>query len=746
MSEPTPAPDTAAEAETAASAPAGPPARLERRDDGLAWLVLDDPAKKVNTLSSRLFGWFDDTVEALAAAPPRGLVIVSGKPDGFVAGADIEELRDLAEPAEVVDMLRRGHELARRFAALPFPKVAAIHGAALGGGLELALLCDRRVATDHAKTKLGLPEVQLGVIPGWGGTQRLPRLVGVAPALELILTGRQVDARKAKRLGLVDDVCHPAVLVEAARRQVDEAAAGRRAARPRRGLGARAVELAARLPAADKLVYDRARAGVMAETRGHYPAPLAALDVVRRGMRLPLDRALAVEAAAFAELVLSPVAKSLMAIFFMKGAVDGRAAALARQGREIAGPVGVLGAGFMGAGIAQVLAARGRQVVMKDRDLAAVGRGLAFAAERVAERRKRRRLSEVEGKAELARIHGTDDYAALRRSDFVIEAVFEELAVKRRVLAEVEAAAPAGTIFASNTSTLPIAEIAAEARCPHLVVGMHFFSPVHKMPLLEVIRHPGSSDEAVATTVALGREMGKTVIVVGDGPGFFTSRVLGPFLNEAAWMLSEGARVEEIDRAVERWGFPVGPLKLLDEVGLDIAHHAAREMVARQGDRLAPPPVFARMLDDGRSGRKGGRGFYRYAEPGGRGKAKRVDESVYEVLDWRPAATPLPEREIAERCWLQMLNETARCIEDGVIREPVDVDVGVVFGFGFPPFRGGILREADRLGLPEVVSRLDAYADRYGERLRPARLLREMAEAGESFHQDAARGVAADST
>jgi 3-hydroxyacyl-CoA dehydrogenase/enoyl-CoA hydratase/3-hydroxybutyryl-CoA epimerase len=375
-------------------------------------------------------------------------------------------------------------------------------------------------------------------------------------------------------------------------------------------------------------------------------------------------------------------------------------------------------------------------VALKDRDLESAGRGLGTAAKLFDQLVERKKLRRPEAEVAIARIHATADYAPLARADFVIEAVFEDLEVKRRVVAEVEAAAPAGVVFASNTSTLPIAEIAEGSGCPRNVVGMHFFSPVHKMPLLEVIRHPGSSAEAVATTVAVGSEMGKTVIVVGDGPGFFTSRVLGPFLNEAAWMLAEGARVDEIDGAVERWGFPVGPLKLLDEVGLDIAHHAAREMVARLGDRLAPPGVFARMLDDGRTGRKGGRGFYLYGEAAGRGKAKQVDESVYEGLGWRPAPTPLAEREIAERCWLQMLNETARSIEDGVIREPVDVDVGVVFGFGFPAFRGGILREADRLGIATVVERLDAYADRYGERLRPARLLREMAESGARFHAE----------
>jgi 3-hydroxyacyl-CoA dehydrogenase/enoyl-CoA hydratase/3-hydroxybutyryl-CoA epimerase len=708
---------------------ARPPGRLERRD-GIAWLVLDDPGKRVNTLSTRLVGWFEEQVASLEAEPPRGLVVISGKDDGFVAGADIDELRGLSSPAQVRALLARGHAVTRRLEELPFPTVAAIHGAALGGGLELALCCDHRVATVHPRTKLGLPEVQLGLIPGMGGTQRLPRLIGIPDALDLILTGRQVDARGAKRLGLVDEVCDPAVLGDAALRLVEAARAGTLHA-PRRPLGRRLGHLLARTPVADRLVYERARSSVLARTGGHYPAPLAALDAVRAGMGRTLDRALEVESEAFCELVVSATARNLMGIFFRKNAVEGRAAALARDARPIRGPVAVLGAGFMGAGIAQVLAERGVQVVLKDRDHAALGRGLATAAKRFRELAERRRLSGAEVRVAQSRIVGTVETAPLARCDFVVEAVFEDLEVKRRVLREVEAAGPEGLIFASNTSTIPIAEIAEASRRAENVVGMHFFSPVHKMPLLEVIRQPASSAEAVATTVELGRRMGKTVIVVADGPGFFTSRVLGPFMNEAAWMLSEGARVDDLDRALERWGFPVGPMKLMDEVGLDIAHHAGREMVARKGLRLAPPPVFQSLLDDGRTGRKGGRGFYLYGE--GKGRSGGVDESVYPLLGWEHR--PLPEVEIAERCWLQMLNETARSIEDGVISDPDDIDIGVVFGFGFPPFRGGILREADRVGLNYVVERLDGYAERHGERLRPAELLHRMAAAGERFHR-----------
>ena len=702
-------------------------------EDGIAWLVLDDPAKKVNTLSTRLFGWFEEQVSELERERPAALVILSGKPDGFVAGADIEELQTLKEPEQVIEMLQRGHALMNRLAALPFPTVAAIHGACLGGGLELALACRFRIATEHPRTKLGVPEVQLGLIPGLGGTQRLPRLIGVPAALDLILTGRQVDARKAKRLGLVDDTCHSADLRTAAERW----ARGRSESKPAGGFTRRATDFIARTPLTDRIVFDKARAGVMEKTGGHYPAPLVAVEVVREGIKLPLERALDVEAGAFSQLVTSDAAKALMSIFFRKNEVEARAAKIAKKARPV-GKVGVLGAGFMGAGIAQVLAEKGTRVVMKDRDLAALGRGMAFSSERFRDRVKRRRPSsgstDAESKTALGRIQPTVDYAPFRRVDLVIEAVFEDVGVKHAVIRETEAAAPEGLIFASNTSAIPIARLAEASRRPENVVGMHFFSPVHKMPLLEVIRHPETSEEALATVVEVGRHMGKTVIVVGDGPGFFTTRVLAPFLNEAAWLLADGASVDQVDRAMTRWGWPVGPFALMDEVGLDVGAHVGEVMNESMGDRLAPPPVFHRMIEDQRLGRKSKRGFYLYEDEGKKKKGARpVDPAVYRLLGWSPGQ--VSDEEIVERCWLQMLNETARCMEEGIIKDPADVDIGVIFGFGFPPFRGGLLQEADRHGLAWVVDRLEGYAARHGERLEPAGLLREMARKGERFYK-----------
>ena len=699
-------------------------------EDGIAWLRLDDPAKKVNTLSMRLFDWFERQVAHLERERPEGLVIYSGKPDGFVAGADLEEMLAVSDPGAILEILERGHALMERLAALPFPTVAAIHGACLGGGLELALACKRRVATEHPKTKLGLPEVQLGLIPGLGGTQRLPRLIGVPDALDLILTGRQVDARKARRLGLVDDTCHPSDLRTAAERALRERGGAKKA--PRKPIASRAGNFLSGTLLGGKLVWDKARAGVMEKTGGHYPAPLVAIDVVREGMKLPLRRALDLEAGAFSELVVSDVAKNLISIFFAKNEVEARAGKIARAARPV-GTVGVLGAGFMGAGIAQVLAQKGTAIVLKDKDLAGVGRGFAFAQKELRERVKRRRSTEAEAKRDLGRILPTIEYEALRGADFVVEAVFEDLAVKHAVLRETEAVAPEGLIFASNTSAIPISRIAEASRRSERVVGMHFFSPVAKMPLLEIIRHPGTSEETLATTVELGRRMGKTVIVVGDGPGFFTSRVLGAMLNEAAWMLAAGADIEKVDRAMTRWGWPVGPFALLDEVGLDVAKHAGGVVQEALGNRVAPPPVFEKMIADRRLGRKGKLGFYLYEE-GKKGKtSKRVDPAVYTLLGWQETA--VPDDEVVERCWLQMLNETARCMEEGIITNPADVDIGVIFGFGFPPFRGGLLREADRQGLPWVVERLDHYAERHGARLRPANLLREMAARGERFYK-----------
>lgn len=712
----------------------GAPGRVEI-ENGVAWVHLDDPEKSVNTLSTRYFDWFEGQIDDLAARPLRGLVFVSDKDGYFIVGADVEELREMDDPQAVKELIRRGHDLTGRFADLPFPVVAAIDGQCLGGGLELSLACDYRVCTNADHTRLGVPEVKLGLFPGLGGTQRLPRLIGVTDALDLILTGKEVDSRKAEKIGLVDEVCHPAALEQAALALVDRG-------KPKRDLRGKmkltghgggffdlATDLLSRAPGAKNIVFDKARDRVLSKSGGHYPAPLKAIEVVKEGIDMDLDEALEVEADAFADLVVSDVAKGLISIFFMKQTVDHRAKEMSDGARDLDHRVGVLGAGFMGAGIAQGLAYKDYEVTLKDMDNEALGRGLDQCDDLFQNLVKKRKMRPVEKKIAMSRILPTTDYEGFGGLGMVIEAVFEDVDIKHQVIQEVEKAAGKDVIFASNTSTIPIARLAEGSKRPENVIGMHFFSPVHKMPLLEIIKTEKTSDEALATTVQVGRDMGKTIIVVNDGPGFFTSRVLGPFVNEALYLLDQGATIEQIDRAVKGWGWPVGPIALLDEVGLDIAHHAGQVMQEYEGERAAASPIFEKMIDAGRTGRKGGKGFYDYS-----GKSKKVDESVYELIGWQEG--DVSDQEIIERTWMQMLNETARCIEDGVISDPADVDIGVIFGFGFPAFRGGILREADKLGLGYVVDRLETYAQAYGERLEPAQLLKDMAKKGETFHSD----------
>ena len=706
----------------------GEVASIDVGSDGIAVITFDDPSKKVNTLSSKLFGFMEETLARLQKEKTlKAVVLISGKPDGFIAGADIDELQGITKREEFLDMLHRAHKLMLAFEALPVPTVAAIHGAALGGGLELALCCRYRIATDHKSTKLGLPEIMLGLIPGAGGTQRLPRLVGLATALDMILASKQLDAKRARKVGLVDEVVHPAELGNRARAAAKELAAGTlNIERPGRGFGALLLE---RTPAR-AIAFSKAREQVLKKTGGHYPAPKAAIEVMEKTAKMHLEDGLEVEAKAFADLVVTDVAKNLMRIFFMKNDLDKEKLPATPMDVD---KVGVLGAGLMGAGIGQVLAGKGLQIRFKDMDQPALARGFKYCWDRFTEQVDRKRMTPIEREIQMARITGGTDYTGFKRAEVVIEAVFEDLKVKQSVLKETEAATSDKCIFASNTSSLPITDIAKASKRPERVIGMHFFSPVHKMPLVEVIKTKKTDDETVATTVALGRKMGKTVIVVNDGVGFFTSRVLGPFMNEAAFCLQDGASVEEVDAALTRFGFPVGPMTLLDEVGIDIAEKVGHILRDAFGDRFKAPEATAKLIESGRKGRKNGKGLFLY-EPDGKGGFKKgaVDESVYGLFGW--THKPIASADIQDRCWMQMLLETVRCMEEGIITNPRDVDIGVIFGFGFPPFRGGLLRTADTMGIPAVVRRLAEFEKRHGSRFAAPKLLLDMEKQGKTFH------------
>ena len=719
--------------------PGGETLRVEHRPDGVALVIMDVPGASMNTLRADFNDEFARAFDALEKEPTiKAVVFASGKKGSFIAGADIGMLNELTSAAAAAAVSRAGQAGMDRLAAFPKPVVAAIDGACLGGGLEVALACHGRVCTDSSRTKLGLPESQIGLLPGAGGTQRLPRLIGLQDALDLMLTGKQVDGRKAKKLGLVDDVVEPAILIEvAAEHALKLAAEGHLDAEGvferMGGTGEGLKELAmAGNPLGRKVVFDAARKQLRKKTRGNYPAQEKILHVVKVGLADGIRAGLEAEATAFGELVMSPQSEALRGIFFATQSIKKDSgvdddSVKARQVQRL----GMLGAGLMGAGIAYVTAALAKKPVrLKDRDSKGVLWGLHYCRELLDGRVKRKKMTPMKADELMMQITGTTDYTGFADCNVVVEAVFEDLELKRRMVREVEANGPEGVIFASNTSSLPITAIAEGAAKPENVIGMHYFSPVHKMPLLEIIVTEKTADEVTATCVELGKKQGKTVIVVKDGVGFYTTRILAPMMNEAAHILSEGVPIERIDEALLDFGFPVGPMKLTDEVGIDVGAKVGKVMVEAFGDRMVPPAGMEKLVADDRKGRKNGRGFYRYEG----GKSKGVDESVYPLLGVSPTNDTLSNDDIAWRCALMMVNEAVLCFQEGILRSARDGDIGAIFGLGFPPFTGGPFRFVDLHGPNAIVDRMQKFEKLHGSRFAPAPLLLAMAAQGLTFH------------
>lgn len=702
-------------------------------EDGVAVVTMDLPGEPVNKLNAAAKAEFMEVFAALAQdGNVKAVVFLSGKPGTFIAGADIEEFTKVKSREEAEELSRGGQAMLDTVANLSKPVVAAIHGACLGGGLEFALACHYRVGSSDDKTQLGLPEVQLGLLPGAGGCQRLPRLIGLRAALDMILAGKSVRARKAYRLGLVDELVPQSIL-----RQVALAAARKLSRDPivkraKRGTGFMGL-LLDRNPLGRRLVYSQAGKSVRSKTGGHYPAPLAALDCVRIGLEKGMAAGLVAEHSEFGRLAVTDVSRKLIQIFFGTTALkkdDGvpRGTGTALEVRRM----GVVGSGFMGAGIAGTAVSRAQvEVRLKDTDLGRVAVGLKAARSPLDKGLARRRLTKYDYARQVALLSGATDMTGFGRSELVVEAVFEDLEVKRKVLAEFEEVLPDGSVYATNTSTIPIQLIADGAAHPERVIGMHFFSPVEKMPLLEVIPGKDTNADTIVTAVRFGRLMGKTVIVVRDHPGFWVNRILSPYMNEAGHLLKEGTPIEAIDRTMTRYGFPVGPIALLDEVGIDVAQKASGVMHEAFGERLRPAPVIDALIGDRRLGRKNGRGLYRYEK----GKKKGPDKSVYRLLGVRRNEEVSPET-IEQRLLFAMLNEAAMAVGEGVVQSPRDGDIGAIFGIGFPPFRGGPLRVIDTLGAARVVDVLQSLAAMYGARFTPCDALVEQARANRKFYPD----------
>jgi 3-hydroxyacyl-CoA dehydrogenase/enoyl-CoA hydratase/3-hydroxybutyryl-CoA epimerase len=702
-------------------------------DDGVATLIMDRHSESMNTLGEEFVRELGEVVERLEQSDVKAVVIASGKRD-FLAGADVTMFSDMESTDIAVEALEGIHEIYARIEALHAeagkPVVAAIDGACLGGGLELALTASIRICTKTAQ--LGQPEVQLGVIPAAGGTQRLPAVVGIQNALEMIVGGRPIRAYKAKKIGLVSEIVPGEMLVsiatERARTAIDAPPPDRVIALnvSKAHLQSLALE---KNPAGRKLLFKKATDQMLRETGGNYPAPKRAIHAIQIGIEAGREAGFAAEIRFFAELVQTPESKALRSIFFASQELK-RDTGVSSDAKPLPiHDVAVLGGGLMGGGIAAVSTLKaGANVRIKEVDDAGVGRGLAYVSKVVSQRARRSRMSEFEVDQVMSRVTGSATWEGFKPTDLVIEAVFEDLDLKQSVVRDVEAVIGPDTVVASNTSTLPIAKIAAASTRPDKVIGMHYFSPVEKMPLLEVVTTSQTSDETTATAVEFGKRQGKTVIVVNDGTGFYTSRVLGPYSNEAAFLLEEGASVEDIDGAMKAWGFPVGPLLLADEVGIDVGAHIAEIYLAEFGDRMKGPDMMHGLIADDRKGRKNGRGFYLYKD----GERKGVDGTVYTALGLGERST-IARAEIQERLSLAFLNEAARCLEEGILRSARDGDIGAVFGLGYPPFRGGPFWTIDAMGADVVVERLRALEARFGLRFAPAGILVDHAESGDRF-------------
>ncbi len=701
--------------------------------EGIVEMRFDLDGESVNKLNAATLQEMERAVGVLAAhAGLRGLLVTSGKAV-FIVGADIMEFGEMfaqEEPA-VARQVRDVNRMICQFEDLPVPIVVAINGMCLGGGFELALACDYRVMSTEAR--VGLPEVKLGLFPGFGGTVRLSRLIGLDNAAEWIATGQERKAEAALKDGAVDGVVAPARLREAALAALREAMSGRLDWRARRVDRQGTLKLNG---PEQMMAFTTAMAVIGAKAGPNYPAPTLAIKNLQTSAGLERDPALDIEAKYFAKAAKTPQAEAMIGVFIADQAVKKSAAGWGRKAVREIKRVAVLGAGIMGGGIAYQAAARGTPVVMKDIRDEALALGMGEAGKLLARQVEKGRMSPVEMTSTLASIRPTLQYGELAGVDLVIEAVVEKADVKRAVFAEVEKLVGEDTIIASNTSTISIGGLAEGLTRPERFVGMHFFNPVHMMPLVEVIRGPRSSEAAVAATVAMAQRMGKTPIVVNDCPGFFVNRVLFPYFAGFHGLLRDGADFAMVDKVMERFGWPMGPAYLMDVVGMDTAVHAAGVMAHGFPDRMQPDYRTATevLVEAGRLGQKSGAGYYAYT-PDRKGKPKKAaDPTVHGLLaSVVGTATEFTPEQVVARCMVPLVNEVARCLEEGIVASPFEADIGLLFGIGFPPFRGGACRYFDQTGPQAFIDLADGLSGQ-GKLYEPPTLLREMAAAGRGFY------------
>ena len=701
-------------------------------ENDIAILEFDTPDSRVNVLNRQTMQELDSIVDQLAAragSEIKGLIVSSKKEGIFIAGADIKEIEKISSAKEAVEKAQIGKYILNKLGRLNLITVAAINGACLGGGLELALHCKYRTASFSEAVRIGLPEVKLGLIPGFGGTQKLPKIVGLLRATNMILSGEMVSGPDALRYGLVDRLFPSMRLVEDSRDFIRELLNGRVAVKRRKKQGLRNSFLE-NTPLGRAVFFDQAGKNVIKKTKGFYPAPLKAIEVIKRTYGQNEERGSLLESETFSKLAVTEISKNLIKVFYLNEEFKNFPWVDAAIKPARVDKCGIVGAGVMGGGIAQLLGFYDIPSRLKDINYEALKTALKTAKGLFDYAAKKRilRRHQVDYKSGL--ISPTVTYKGFENTDLVIEAVVEDLNIKQKVFKELGEITTCAAVLASNTSSLPITKIAEAANSPDRVVGLHFFNPVHRMPLVEVIRSSRTSDQALATTIRFARRIGKVVIVVKDVPGFLINRILLSYLNEAGFLFEEGMKMEDIDRIARDFGMPMGPIELIDEIGVDVGYKVAKILEGAYGERMRSAPILEKVRDKMFPGKKTKSCFYIRAK-----NKKMPNPDIYKIAGISRAGSAISDEAALKRMLYVMINEAARCLEEGVADRPQTVDIGMIMGTGFPPFRAGLLRYADSLGTDNIVRTLyDFEKAKKAERFRPCNYLISMAQTKRGFY------------
>ncbi|MEI7997914.1 MAG: 3-hydroxyacyl-CoA dehydrogenase NAD-binding domain-containing protein [Candidatus Omnitrophota bacterium] len=672
---------------------------IYKEENNIATITFDQSDSKVNVLSTATLLEFERILDQFKnPSSLKAVIIQSAKKDIFIAGADIKEIESITEASDGKAKAQAGQRILDKLEDLPTLTIAVIDGVALGGGCELALACRYRIATFNEKIRIGLPEVNLGFIPGFGGTYRLPRLLGLQGALKLILSGLPVDSKTALKMGLVDRLYPQVGLASRIKEFVGEIS---QSSKKRKYPAVASKGMNAFLNnnfIGRQIVFNKSRESVLRATKGFYPAPLRALEVIQKASLLSRRAALDIESSTFAELAITSISKNLVKVFY----ISEKFKKLSVPGAENIPPVpvakaGVIGAGIMGGGIAQLLTNRGVRVRLKDVNYDAIAKGLKAAYDVYMQSVKRKRMKASEVDVKMAMVSGSLDYSGFANVDIVIEAVVENMDIKKKVFAETSLNVSDKTILASNTSSLSVTEMSKSIKDPSRMIGFHFFNPVHRMPLLEIITTVNTSQETIVSTLEFAKRLGKIPILVKDAPGFLVNRILLAYINEAGRLLDEGGRIEHLDKIATDFGMPMGPFTLSDEVGLDVGVKVLHILENGLGSRFKPSDIFNKVFELKLLGKKSGKGFYIH------GRQRLVNAQVQAFVK---GTSRLEDQKALERMLYIMINEAAQILQEEVVDTPDTVDIGMIMGTGFPPFHGGLLRYADSLGIDKVVSDL----------------------------------------